>query len=617
MESPFSRKRGHRSADHRSELQLAIRALLPALAGVGLFSFFINLLMLVPPLYMLQVYDRILASRSASTLLLITVIVVFMFVTMWLLEVVRSRIMNRLGTQFETGLSERVYNAMFATSLANPSQSHGQALEDLRHVRTFISGRALTAFIDLPWVPAFLGLLFLFHPWYGWFGLFAIVVIATVALINEWTTKKPLGAASGSSVAARNLVASQTRNAEVVEAMGMMPRLRQRWQDTYQSYLSSQGDAGDRGDTWTTLSKTLRLLAQSLMLGLGAWLAIQLEVTAGMVIAGSIILGRALAPIDQLIGSWKQFTAARGGYERLDDLLAQFPPSAQPMELPAPSGDLLVEGLVVRPPGTDRVVVRGVSFELSAGEALGVVGPSGAGKSSLARALLSVWKPLAGTVRLDGADLSRWSRDQLGPHVGYLPQDIELFAGSVAENIARFGEFEPAAVVDAAQRVGVHQMILQLPEHYDTQIGQGGAALSGGQRQRIALARAVFGKPCLLVLDEPNASLDDQGEADLLEALERMKQAGTTVVLISHRPGILMRMDKLLVMKEGAVAAFGSRDEILPRLTGKVPRIGNPSGPPASGPATADPPNAGSPSASPQAVATSGPRKAPTLATGT
>ncbi|WP_295888956.1 type I secretion system permease/ATPase [uncultured Thiohalocapsa sp.] len=407
---------------------------------------------------------------------------------------------------------------MFKASLVNPSQTHGQPLEDLKQIRGFVGGRSLIAFIDLPWVPIYIAVLFLFHVWYGVFGVIAVVILAALAVANEASTQVPLARSHNDSVAARNLAASQTRNAEVVEAMGMMQRLRGRWRQVYD---------------------------------------------------GSIILGRALAPIDQLISGWKQFASARTAYTRLDELLADFPARGDPMSLPAPEGRLGVEGLVVLPPGSNKPVVRGLSFELDPGEALGVVGPSGAGKSSLARALLGVWPAASGKVRLDGADLSRWNREELGAHVGYLPQDIELFAGSVAENIARFHDYNPEDYVDAAQRVGVHHLILGLPDHYDTQIGPGGSALSGGQRQRIALARAIYGSPKLVVLDEPNASLDEQGEADLLTSLDRLKQADCTVVLISHRPGILMRMDKLLVMKDGAAAAFGARDEILPRLTGK------------------------------------------------
>ena len=557
---------GASSAPGQSEIKVLLRSFWRDLSIVGFFSIFINLLMLVPPLYMLQVYDRVMISRSESTLLMLTLIVVLLFITMGLLEFVRAQMLNRLGAQVEMRLSERVFEAMFRASLINPAMTHGQALEDLKAIRAFISGRALTALIDLPWVPIFIGLLFVFHPLYGAFGVFAGIVLLILAAANEWSTKQPTQDANGSAMFARNIAASQTRNAEVVQAMGMMDRLRQRWQSAYDKYLLSQGEAGDRGSVWMTLSKNVRILSQSLMLGIGGYLAINLEVSAGMIIAGSIILGRALAPLDQLIGSWKQFVTARASIQRLDELLLEFPRAPEPMSLPQPTGRLRVEGLVLAPPRTQRIVLRGVDFELEPGEMLAVVGPSGAGKSSLARGLLSVWPAVAGKVRLDGADLAQWSRKELGPHVGYLPQDIELFAGTVAENIARFQEVDSESVVAAAKRVDVHDLILRLPDGYDTQIGSGGSVLSGGQRQRIALARAIYRSPCLVILDEPNASLDEAGDAALLQALNQLKASKTTVVIISHKQGILMQVDKILALKDGAVLRMGPRDEMLQLL---------------------------------------------------
>ena len=566
MSSKALAQRGGTLAPGQSELKALLRSFWGDLSVVGFFSIFINLLMLVPPLYMLQVYDRVMISRSESTLLMLTLIVILLFITMGLLEFVRARMLNRLGAQVEMRLSERVFEAMFRASLVNPAMTHAQALEDLKSIRAFISGRALTALIDLPWVPIFIGLLFIFHPLYGAFGVFAGTVLLILAIANEWSTKQPTEDANGSATFARNIAASQTRNAEVVQAMGMMDRLRQRWQSAYDRYLLSQGDASDRASVWMTLSKNVRILSQSLMLGIGGYLAINLEVSAGMIIAGSIVLGRALAPLDQLIGSWKQFVTARTSIKRLDELLLEFPLAPEPMSLPEPTGHLRVEGLVLAPPRTQRIVLRGVDFELEPGEMLGVVGPSGAGKSSLARGLLAVWPVVAGKVRLDGADLAQWNRKDLGAHVGYLPQDIELFAGTVAENIARFQEVDSEAVVDAAKRVDVHDLILRLPEGYDTQIGPSGSILSGGQRQRIALARAIYKSPCLVILDEPNASLDEAGDAALLQALHQLKASKTTVVIISHKQGILMQVDKILALKDGAVLRMGLRDEMLQLL---------------------------------------------------
>lgn len=577
-----------------SELWRLVTGFWKELVYVGLFSFFVNLLMLVPPLYMLQIYDRVLSSRSTSTLLMLTLIVAFLFLTMGLLEFVRARIMNRIGARVEMRLAERVYDAMFKAGLANPAQTHGQAVEDLKQIRAFISGRALVSMIDLPWVPIYLAVLFLFHWLYGVFGTFAALVIITLAIINELSTKRPLDDSGSSATQARNLAAMQTRNAEVVQAMGMMRPLQERWQQVYHRYLVSQGQASDRSSIWMTMSRDLRILSQSLMLGLGGYLAINLEVSAGMVIAGSIILGRALAPVDQLIASWKQFATARSAYKRLDGLLARFPRQDEPMALPAPQGRLQVAGLALVPPGSQVPVVRGVGFELQPGDALGVVGPSGAGKSSLARGLLDVWPAAAGTVRLDGAELSQWSRGALAAHVGYLPQDVELFAGTVAENIARFQEVDAEAVVEAARLADVHELILRLPDGYDTQIGTGGSALSGGQRQRIGLARAIYKGPRLIVLDEPNANLDEQGEAALMGTLATLKQRGATVILITHRPAILMRMDKLLVLRDGTVARFGAREEVLPLLL-PAPRQAAPSQSQDSGNTLKDPRQTGGP----------------------
>lgn len=561
----------------KSELRNTLTAFAGAFAYVGLFSFFINLLMLVPPLYMLQVYDRVLQSRSESTLMMLTVIVVFLFAVMGLLEFTRSRLLIRIGSQLDERLNDRLFNAMFKLSLHNPAQSHGQALEDLGSVRQFLTGPALFAFFDAPWVPAYIAVLFLFHPLYGAFAVGAGLLLFCLALINETATKKPLAAANAEAITSRNMVASESRNAEVVHAMGMLGPLRRRWLERHRTYLGQQSLASDRASVWANLSKTLRLLAQSLMLGLGGYLAINFEVTGGMIIAGSIILGRALSPLDQLIAGWKQFAVARSGYGRLNRLLQDVPPEPETMPLPPPEGRLRLEQVVLVPPGGGVPVLRGITFALDKADVLCVVGPSGAGKSSLARAILGIWPLAAGKARLDGADIAQWNRDALGPHVGYLPQDIELFAGSIAENIARFGDVDSDAVVAAAKLCGVHDMILHQPQGYDTPLGMGGTTLSAGQRQRIGLARAVYGNPRLVVLDEPNSNLDDSGEAALTAAIDALKLKGTTVVLISHRPGILQKADKILVMKDGTIAAFGSRNELLPKLLGQGPRAISPS----------------------------------------
>lgn len=551
-----------------SELAQVLSRFKKSFIYIGLFSAFINLLMLVPPLYMLQVYDRVMMSRSMETLTMITLIVVWLFLVMGLLEFVRSRLMIRLGSQLDEQLNSRLYQSMVAYAIKTPGQATSQPMNDLTAVRQFLTGNGLFAFFDSPWMPVYIAVLFLFHPMFGWFAIGAMIILILVAIGNEWATKSLLAAANSESIKSNQAVGSQLRNVEVLHAMGMLDNLRHRWLSKHLTFLKHQSDASDKAAVWSNLSKSLRLLFQSLILGLGAYLAVQNEITAGMLIAGSIIMGRALAPIDLMIGTWKQFSGARSAYERLDKLLIEFPDGGKAMSLPAPKGALSVEAAMVVPPGSQQPSLKGVSFAINPGEVLGVIGPSAAGKSSLARVVMGVWPMVNGKVRLDGAEIARWNREELGPHLGYLPQDVELFEGTVAENIARFGEVDPEKVVRAAQMAGVHDLILRLPAGYDTAIGAGGLALSGGQRQRIGLARAMYGNPRLIVLDEPNSNLDDAGERALVQAVLHMKQLGSTVVLITHRPGILGVTDKILLLVDGQVKAFGERDEVLRALQG-------------------------------------------------
>lgn len=549
-----------------SELAQVLTQFKTSFVYIGLFSAFINILMLVPPLYMLQVYDRVMMSRSMETLTMLTLIVVWLFLVMGLLEFVRSRLMIRLGSQLDDRLNNRLYQSMVDYAVKTPGQATSQPMTDLTAVRQFITGNGLFAFFDSPWVPFYIAALFLFHPLFGWFAIGAMIILILVAIGNEWATKSMLAAANSESIKSNQAVGSQLRNVEVLHAMGMLDNLRHRWLSKHLTFLKYQSDASDKAAVWSNLSKSLRLLFQSLILGLGGYLAVQNEISAGMLIAGSIIMGRALAPIDLMINTWKQFSGARSAYERLDKLLTEFPERGKAMSLPAPKGALSVEGAMVVPPGAQLPSLKGVSFAINPGEVLGVIGPSAAGKSSLARVVMGVWPMVSGKVRLDGAEIARWNREELGPHLGYLPQDVELFEGTVAENIARFGEVDPDKVVRAAQMAGVHDLILRLPAGYDTPIGAGGMALSGGQRQRIGLARAMYGNPKLIVLDEPNSNLDDAGERALVQAVLHMKQLGSTVVLITHRPGILGVTDKILLLVDGQVKAFGERDEVLRAL---------------------------------------------------
>jgi ATP-binding cassette subfamily C protein EexD len=551
---------------HTSELTSVIGSFKHAFMYIGLFSFIINLLMLVPSIYMLQVYDRVMMSRSNETLLMLTAIVVWLFLVMGLLEYVRSGLMIRLGSQLDAKLNRRLYGAMVDYALAKPGQGSAQAMSDLTSVRQFLTGNGLFAFFDAPWMPIYIAVLFLFHPVFGWFSIGAALVLVAVAVVNERLTKTPLAEANTLSVQSSQAVATQLRSVEVLHAMGMLGALRERWLGKHLQFLTRQSDASDQAAVWANLSKSLRILFQSLILGVGAYLAIHNEISAGMLIAGSIIMGRALAPIDQMIASWKQFGGARTAYGRLEDLLAEFPEQKAPMSLPTPKGNLSVESADLFPPGSTQAALTNVSFAVNAGEILGVIGPSAAGKSSLARALMGVWPLAAGKVRLDSAELSHYNRNELGQHVGYLPQDIELFEGTIAENIARFGGIDPDKVVQAAQLAGVHEMILRLPGGYNSPLGIGGIALSGGQRQRIGLARAMYGNPRFVVLDEPNSNLDEAGERALVQALLNFKQMGTTVVLITHRPSILVVTDKILLLVDGKVRAFGARDDVLRAL---------------------------------------------------
>ena len=550
----------------RSEVASAMWALRRPFYIVGGFSFLINMLMLTPTFYMLQMYDRVLGSRNEMTLYMISLISVGLFLLLASLEFVRSRILVRVGAQFDAALNSRVFNAAFETNLRTNGSNAGQALSDLTNVRQFITGNGLFAFFDAPWFPIYLIVIFVLHPDLGWFSIVGAILSIILTLVNEWATKGPLSAANQAAITSNNYATNNLRNAEVIEAMGMLDNLRSRWYNRYKDLLALQSIASDRAGTIGAFSKFIRMTQQSLILGLGAYLVIKGQMSPGGMIAGSILMGRALAPVDMLLGSWKHLISARGAFDRLEKMLNQFPARKETMALPAPNGNLTVEAVVAAAPGSNVPILKGVSFALQQGEAVAVIGPSAAGKSTLARLLVGVWPAASGKVRLDGADVFTWDKLELGPHIGYLPQDVELFEGTIAENIARFGEIDHEKVIDAAQQTGVHDMILHFPQGYDTPIGVSGGFLSGGQRQRIALARAVYGHPSLIVLDEPNASLDDVGEAALVKSIVALKKAGCTVVLITHRTSIISSVDKILLLRDGQVAAFGPRDEVINAL---------------------------------------------------
>ena len=533
----------------------------------GLFSAAVNLLMLVPVIYMLQVYDRVVSSGSYSTLAMLTLLMVALTAALGGFEWVRSMILIAASNRIEKNLRRRVSDATFKRALlTGGAVSNSQPLSDLSSLRQFLTGNGLFAFFDAPWFPIYVFVMFMFHPLFGYAAIFAGIVMVALAYTTEKVTSKKLQDANSQSNWINNQVNGTLKNSEVITAMGMADDLRHRQEKRFDQVLTLQTDASRSAGLLQSLSKTFRMVMQSLLLGLGALLALRQEISPGMMIAGSLLLGRALAPIDMLVGTWKGFTLARGQYDRLGQLLNQIPKDADTMSLPAPTGKLSAEQVMVVPPGSKNIVVRGVNMELNAGEALGIVGPSASGKSCLARALLGIWPTYSGKVRLDGADIFAWDRTELCPYIGYLPQDIELFDGSISENICRFGDVDPDKVVEAARTAGVHDLILHLPQGYDTVIGGSGGILSGGQRQRIGLARAIYGSPKYLVLDEPNSNLDDQGERELVEAIRRIKSEGATVIIITHRTMVLQCVDKILVMRDGAASHFGPRDQVLAAL---------------------------------------------------
>ncbi len=533
----------------------------------GLFSLVINLLLLAPPLYMLQVFDRVLSSRSEETLLALSVAAVVAVLVMALLDMLRARLLAAAGAALDRRLGPRVLEGLLAQTARLSGAAYLNGLRDVATLRGFLGGTGLVAIFDAPWLPLFLLLIFLFHPLLGAVALAGAVSMALLAWLNERLTRRPLERAQGEARRAGRFIDANVRNAEVVSALGMLPAVTRRWMRLNDAALREQLRASGVGGTLTGLTKFARQVIQLAMLATGAWLVVDQHVTSGIMIAATIILGRALAPVETLVAGWRGLVEARAAWRRLDELLAGNPPAEPGTELPVPRGELRVEAVTFGLKSGERPIVRNVSFALAPGESLGLIGPSASGKSTLARLLVGVWKPQAGTVRLDGADVAVWPRERLGPHIGYVPQDVELFGGTVAENIARLGEADPAEVVRAAQRAHVHDLVLRLPKGYDTEIGESGQSLSPGQRQRIALARALYGDPRLVILDEPNANLDHEGEEALLRTLRELRADGVTIVVIAHRPSLLREVDRMLVLREGAVEVFGPRNEVMGRVT--------------------------------------------------
>ncbi|XOB61308.1 type I secretion system permease/ATPase [Campylobacterota bacterium DY0563] len=555
--------------EKKNEIKNAIFESKKTIIVAGIFSFFINLLMLVPPLYMLQLYDRVITSRSEETLIMLTSLVIVLFITLALLEIVRSKLLIKVGNKLDSLLSQRIFDTLFELANKAPGKASSIPLSDLTQIRQFMSGNGLFAFFDAPWIPIYIGVLFIFHLYFGFFAIFAAIVLLCFTIINEYSTKEKLSEANSLNREANMYVDANLRNAEVVNAMGMRNAIRKNWQEKYFGFLSAQDEASNKAGVWSNTSKTTRMMFQSMILGLGGYLAIQLELSAGMMIAGSILLGRALAPLDLLINTWKGFSSTRTSYQRLNELLDDFPKEKEYMELPAPKGELFLEQVTLVPPGSKNPSIIGITMKIDKGDVLGIIGPSAAGKSSLARAILGLWPLLQGKVRLDGADIHQWDKERLGKYIGYLPQDIELFEGTIAQNIARFNEVDSTKVVEAATKAGVHELILKLPEGYDTKIGAGGVSLSGGQRQRIGFARALYDNPVLVVLDEPNSNLDEQGELSLVNAINSLKENNTTVIIITHRPAILQVTNKVALMKNGGVETMGETKDILAKIFGQ------------------------------------------------
>jgi ATP-binding cassette, subfamily C, bacterial exporter for protease/lipase len=525
------------------------------------------LMMLVPSLYMLQVYDRVLSSRNETTLLLITIMIVAAFIIMSALEFVRSFVLIRIASQLDMKLNQRVYTASFEQNLKRAGGNAGQALQDLTTVRQFLSGNALFAFFDAPWFPIYLLIIFLIHPYLGVFALCGTFVHMGLAIWNEKATKKPLGEANAMAVNASNLATNNLRNAEVIEAMGMLPNFTKRWFGLHAKFLNLQAEASEKAGIIAAVTKFVRVTLQSLILGFAALLVLDGKITPGMMIVCTILMGRTLNPVEQLIGVWRSWNGTKSAYGRLNELLVANPQRITGMSLPKPIGMLSVESVTAIPPGASKPALNNLTFAISPGDVLGVVGPSGAGKSTLARVIVGIWPSVAGKVRLDGADIFQWNKAELGPSVGYLPQDVELFGGTVSENIARFGEMDSEKVVTAAKRAGVHEMILYFPKGYDTPLGDGGAGLSGGQKQRLGLARAMYDDPSFIVLDEPNSNLDEVGEQALIAAVQDLRQRGKTIVMITHRASTLAVTNKLLVLKDGVSQMFGMTLEVLENLS--------------------------------------------------
>jgi PrtD family type I secretion system ABC transporter len=553
----------------------------PYFVYAAFFSLVINLLMLVPALFMLQVFDRVVSSRSQETLVMLAVLAAGALLFMAYLDVIRSRLLSSAGVALEKLLGPRVLVEMVRRGAMPGDRNSMHGLRDVGAIRAFLTGPGIVALFDAPWVPIFVLIIWLFHPLLGGIALAGALLLFGIAWLNERLSRKPLEQMQLESRKASRFADQTISHAEAAGALGMVENLARGWRGLSHNVLNHQLNANRASTLASSASRFLRQFLQVAMLAAGAWLVIHQSATIGIMIAATILLGRALAPVESAIVGWKSLVDARSAYRRLDADLSEERDSAPITTLPAPMGALSAEQVVFGFAGQEKPIIKRVSFDLRPGEALAIVGPSAAGKSTLTKLIVGIWRPLSGVVRLDGADISAWPRERLGPYVGYLPQTVELFAGTVSENIARLGEVDSAAVIEAARRANAHELILRLPQGYDTPIGDGGAFLSAGQRQRVALARALYGTPRLVVLDEPNSNLDNEGETALIEAMRNLKLAGVTVVVVTHRTPLLAAMDRMILLRDGVVEKQGA---IMDVLGPARPRPAEASTPAVSGP---------------------------------
>ena len=562
---------------NRSELTATLWAFRREFLIVGILSFLSNLLMLAPTIYMLQLYDRVLVSQSELTLIAVSVITLFLFGVMACSEWLRSRVLVRAGMRFDEQLSTRVFNASFEAYLSQSSTSPSRAFGDLMQIRQFITGSGIFAMFDAPWAPIYIAVTFLLHPWLGILSLIFAVIQAALAWFGHRHTVAPAEEAAKAASDTNTYLQSKLRNAEVLESMGMIGNLQKRWNQKHLVWTGKNSSAQGLTHRVTAWSKFIRYSQQSLALGAGALLVIDGQLSPGAMIAANVLMGRALAPIDQLVNTWRSFVTSRAAFGRLEKLLLDHPERDPALSRVPPTGAITLRRVVATAEGRAAPILKNISFAVPAGTVVAILGPSGSGKSTLARAMVGIWPDMAGEVLLDDMPMERWNRSELGPHLGYLPQDVELFDGSIAENIARLGEVDSAKVIEAARCAGMHEMILRFPKGYDTPIGEAGNLLSGGQRQRIGLARAVYGEPALIVLDEPNANLDETGETALLQTVQALKAKGKTVFLITHRPGAMAVADRLIILRDGEIFADGPKETVLATLR----PTGQPARPPA------------------------------------